>query len=192
MNLLIDSLPLCVDVDGEGVPVRTDFRTWLRVVIAMDDDGLTTHEKILILLANAYPKVPLNTEGAVLAAQWFMNGGIEYKESSSRRVISFDKDAQLIYAAFRQTHGIDLTSEDLHWWQFLALMQGLDSESSFRQLVNLRLRVKTGKATKEEKEAYGELGDGFDVPDSVSIEEREAQAKFIALIEEGERARGGA
>lgn len=193
MNLLIDDLPTTVHIDTTEYPINSDFRTCLRVVIALEDNDLTAQEKQMIVLANLYSVVPNDVQAAMREAQLFLNGGKEYQESDSPRVVSFEKDAPLIYSAFCQTHGIDLSHANLHWWQFLALMQGLDNESNFRQLVSLRLRVRSGKASKDEMEAARNLGDAFDVPevDDRTSEEKEAEAEFWRLIDAAERNRNG-
>ncbi len=193
MNLLVDDLPVTLLINNTEYPIRSDYKTSLRIVTALEDNELTPQEKQMIILANLY-SVSVGVDDvaeALQAAQLFLNGGKEYAEENSPRVVSFEKDAALIYAAFRQTHGIDLSTANFHWWQFLALMQGLDNESNFRQLVGLRLRVHSGKASKEEREAAEELGEVFDIPelDTRTLDEKDAEAQFWKLIEEGERMR---
>ncbi|MCG8619708.1 MAG: bacteriophage Gp15 family protein, partial [Desulfobacterales bacterium] len=93
---------------------------------------------------------------------------------------SFSKDANLIYAAFKQTHGIDLQREKLHWWQFLALFMDLGPDTTFCSLVSLRKRRMAGKLTKAEREAVSELGDWMDVPqpDNRTAEEKRKDEDF--------------
>jgi len=94
----------------------------------------------------------------------------------------------LIYAAFRQTHGIDLQKELLHWWVFLALFQDLGADTAFCSLVNLRRRVKSGQATKEEREHAIKMGDAFELPEVDELlepEENENAEIFARLAERG-------
>jgi len=60
----------------------------------------------------------------------------------------------------------------------------LGSETSFCQLVGLRKRLKTGKASKEEREQALEMGDLIEVqePDTRTPEEREREEEFMRLI----------
>ena len=103
---------------------------------------------------------------AVEKANWFLNCGDEPSEAQSGvRLYSFEKDANFIFAAFRQTHGIDLQKENLHWWKFIALFMDLGQDTTFCQLTALRKRVKSGKATKEEKQAAKNMGDMFIIED---------------------------
>jgi hypothetical protein len=59
-------------------------------------------------------------------------------------------------------------------------------------LVSLRKRVKTGKATKEERAAAREIEDIFDLPevDNRTLEEREIDNEFIERFKRGKESRG--
>jgi hypothetical protein len=156
--------------------------------LAFEDEELTGYEKQMIMLNNLYPTLPENIEAACTQGLKFLNGGdSEPSEETPTRLYSFSKDANFIFAAFRQTHGIDLETTQLHWWKFLALFMDLGSDSTFCNLVSLRKRVKSGKATDEEYRAAQEMGDLFDVPemDIRSTEEKERERLFMRLVEEG-------
>lgn len=186
MNILTDTLPESVVIGDKDFAIRTDFRTCLKTIMAFEDPDLTPQEKASILLSNLYPVVPSDTAQAMAQANLFLNGGKVSEEEGepSPRVYSFSKDANFIFAAFRQTHGIDLQKTTLHWWEFLALFMDLGSETTFCQLVSLRKRIKTGKATKEERRAAREMGDLIDVPefDDRTLAEKEAEAEFLRKI----------
>jgi hypothetical protein len=186
MNLLVEDLPEAVEIDGIETPINSDFRSCLRVILAFEDNELTGLEKQMLLLANLYPERPGNIEKAIEQAIKFLNGGREDGDDGTHkpRVYSFSKDADLIFAAFYQTHGIDHQTTELHWWKFQALFMDLGADTAFCQLVNLRKRVKTGRATKEERRAAREMGAIFDVPelDTRTPDEREAEARFLELV----------
>jgi len=189
INILFEPLPTAVEIDGQNVPIHTDFRACLRVILAFEDPELAPVEQQAILLANLYPKPPDNAAGAFEQALRFLNGGEEHTEDDgpALRLYSFRQDANYIFAAFRQTHGIDLESiEYLHWWKFLALFMDLGSDTTFCSLVSLRKRVKTGKATKEERRMYEEMHDVLDIEEPLSADEREQEAEFMRLIKEGQ------
>lgn len=197
MNILVDEHPESVTIDTTEYPINTDFRGCIKIIMAFEDNELTPQEKQLILLANLYSVVPNNLQAALDRANWFLNGGKEQSNSNEanevHRVYSFSKDANFIYAAFRQTHGIDLTTAQLHWWTFLALFMDLGQDTTFCQLTALRKRIKTGKATKEERTAAREMGEVFDLPevDDRSLDEKEAEANFLAKVRALEEKRNG-
>lgn len=188
MNILIDALPTAVEINGHEYEINTDFRVSLRVIMAFEDPELTSIEKQSIMLQNLYPVMPDDPKEAIQKAMKFLNAGTESQEDNSDpRVYSFSKDADLIFAAFRQTHGVDLQKADLHWWEFIALFMDLGQDTAFCQLVGLRKRVKTGKATKEERQTAREMGEAFDVPepDDRTLDEREREAEFMRLVNGG-------
>jgi hypothetical protein len=192
VNVLVDALPDAVEIGGIEYPIETDFRAALRVILAFEDEDLTTAEKSLIMLANLYPEMPHDPREAMEQAIRFLNGpqaDAGEQDGPGLRLYSFAKDAPLIYAAFRQTHGVDLETAELHWWKFLALFMDLGSETAFCQLVSLRKRVKTGKASKVERALAAEMGEAFKVPEPKTVDEKMRENEFLRLVEEGKRRR---
>jgi len=197
VNVLVDQFPTAVQIDGSEYEIETDYRSCLRVILAFEDAALTDLEKQMVLLANMYPgSTPPDVRQAIEQATRFLNGGKEAdgEEAGTPRLYSFGQDASFIFAAFRQTHGIDLETEQMHWWKFLALFLDLGADTTFCKVVSLRKRVKTGTATKEEKRLAREMGAVFDIPeiDTRTPEEKERETEFLRLVQEGERSRGRA
>lgn len=194
MNILVDELPESVVIDGRKFEVNTDFRACLKTIMAFEDDELTGQEKSQVLLSNLFAVLPDNLNAAMEKANWFLNGGDPTPDPSPNsansergeqpRLYSFSKDANFIFAAFRQTHGIDLTKAELHWWEFLALFMDLGADTTFCNLVSLRKRVKSGKASKEEKQAAQEMGAAFEIEeiDTRTLDEKIAKAEFMKLV----------
>lgn len=196
MNILVDDLPESIEVDGIEYAINFDFKTGLNCILDMENGDMVDNEKALLLLRRIYgDNIPDNVDGALRLAVKFLDGGKEPETevnplADHTRVYSFEKDASLIYAAFRQTHGIDLQKVELHWWQFLALFHDLGADTAFCSLVNLRRRIISGDATREEREYAAKLGDAFyidDPEDILSIEENENLALFELLSQEGEK-----
>ena len=186
MNILVDALPEAVAIGGREYAINSDFRVCLRTIMAFEDNDLTPAEKEMVMLQNLYPTQPDNLQTATTQALRFLNGGKADNgdQEPAPRLYSFSKDADLIFAAFRQTHGIDLETAVMHWWKFLALFMDLGQDTAFCQLVALRQRVKTGKATKEERAAATKMGDAFDVPDvdDRTLDEKEREREFLRLV----------
>ena len=61
MNYLLEQMPQSVLIDGEAVPINTDFRVCLRIIQALEDDWLMEHEKLTVLITLLYPDPPKNT-----------------------------------------------------------------------------------------------------------------------------------
>jgi len=155
--------------------------------LAFEDEELVDFEKRMVMLQLLYPVIPENTEKAFELGMRFMDGDKESggDEGSGYRLYSFEKDANIIFAAFRQTHGIDLQKAVMHWWEFLALFMDLGQDTTFCQLTALRKRVKDGTATEEERKIADSMGDMFIIEeyDDRTLEEKVAEAEFMAQLE---------
>ena len=192
MNILTDALPESVRIGADTVAIATDFRAGLRVILAFEDPELTDLEKQMILLQVMYGDTEItDTEAAAHVAVKFLDGG--KRESAdqgnpSPRVMSWQIDQQLIYAAFRQTHGIDLTTATLHWWQFLALFMDLGADTAFCQLAAQRQRLKDGSASKEEKKAAAKNPGLYYLPepDHHTNSQRQTADEFLRLVKANE------
>lgn len=195
MNTLIDPFPNAVIVDGKEYELNTDFRTGLRIIMAFEDEELSAAEKQAVMLTNLYKTLPDNLEEAARMAIKFLDKG-KARDGDGEpglRLFSYSHDADYIFAAFRQTHGVDLETAEMHWWKFVTLFMDIGKDTTFSSLIGLRKRVKTGKASKDEKEMATELGDIFKVPDieNRTIEELEAERLFEQKLEKGKRLRNG-
>lgn len=190
-NILFDPLPEAVEIDGQAVLINSDFRDCLRIILAFEDPDLTAVEQRAILLSNLYPERVENVELALSLGLRFLDGGEDPHEGDAGpgiKLYSFQQDARYIFAAFLQTHGIDLERiEYLHWWKFLALFMDLGSDTTFCNLISLRKRIKTGKASKEERRMYQEMKAVVDIqePERLTAEERAQEEEFLRLVKEG-------
>lgn len=186
MNILTEHLPTDITLNGKKYPVNADFRNCLNIILAFEDVELTGYEKQAVMLSNLYVKQLDDIQGAIKQANIFLNGGaIATDDGEIRpRLYSFAKDANFIFAAFRQTHGIDLQKVQLHWFEFLALFMDLGAETTFSNLIGLRKRVKNGTATKEERAAAREMGEMFEIPepDTRTLDEKEQERIFLELV----------
>ena len=190
MNILTDRFPTAVEIDGCEYALNTDFRNCLRINLAFEDPELTGDEKQEILLRKLYTTVPENVEKAIELGVKFLDGGNEGEyddNATTMRLYSLQQDANFIFAAFKQTHGVDLETTEMHWWKFLAFFMDLGADTTFCNLTNLRKRLATGEATEEEKKladtmrSVVELHSTYEPP----LKEYEIEDKFMQLLAGG-------
>lgn len=131
----------------EGVPIYADFRNMVRFELILQDESLSDAEKARLGLDQLFNKLPPGgAEHAIGLLMWFYLGGKppagETAQAPARRTeraYDFEQDAGRIYAAFLQTYGINLaTVEFLHWWEFLALLEGLPESTAMAQVMQWR------------------------------------------------------
>ena len=182
MNYLLEKMPQAVMIDGRAVPINTDFRVCLKAIQALEDERLTEHEKLTVLLTLLYPEQPKDTALAIKQGLKFLNLGEETDTAKlkQQQVYSLTKDSAYIYTAFKSTFNIDLnTVENLHYWKFRSLFADLGSGCFFNTLISLRSRQHSGKLTDSEKEFVRKN------PELISLSERKqdgAVKDFISKI----------
>ena len=97
------------------------------------------------------------------------------KGKRGQKAVDFIQDAKYIYASFMQAYHIDLHVTKPHWLDFLALFEGLPSETIIKRIMDIRTR-KPPKATKHNQESIREL--------------LEAKAAYRLNVSKEERAQG--
>lgn len=88
------------------------------------------------------------------------------------KVIDFEKDANYIYASFRQAYGINLFEEHgkMHWKEFLALLDGLPSNTRMKEIIRIRTWEPSKHDSKEYKEHMQELQEIYALEDGEESE----------------------
>ena len=134
---LQDRLPDGVKVGRKYYKLDLDFRNVLRLMEILQRDDLMPEAREYLAL-KCVMKRPRNT-GAVMAAV----KGLLFEETpskDSKKITSFEQDAGLIRAAFRQAYGIDLYTEKLHWFAFSELLQNIPDGSRYSEVIGIRVR----------------------------------------------------
>lgn len=179
MNLLIDRAPREVEIDGELVPIDSNFRTSILFELCLLDPDVPEYAKFAQAVELYYPHPPTNIDAAIEKALWFYQAGQEEQKGKGRSkpkasIYSFEYDAGMIYAAFRAQYGIDLQDiEYLHWWQFKALFHGLTDEHEFVKAMGYRAVDITSDMSKEQKKHIAEMKEIYKLPLRISQSEQE-------------------
>ena len=165
MNILIDLLPSSVKIDGTEYEINSDFRTSVLFSLLMEDDNLNEEEKVLQALNLYYPVVPDNSEEAIEQIKWFYSCGKldnpignNKARASSKKVFDFEVDANYIYSAFMSQYRIDLQDiEELHWWKFKALLEGLKEDNKLSKIIEYRSVDLSKIKDKEQRKFYKDM-----------------------------------
>lgn len=179
MNLLIDRVPKEVDIDGELIPIESNFRTSILFELMLLDPEIPEPIKMVQGLGLYYPTIPQNTQAAVERMVWFYRGGQQEEDRPGKgkpksAIYSFDYDDEMIYSAFRAQYGIDLQDiEYLHWWQFKALFHGLTEEHEIVKAMGYRATDITTDMSKEQKKHLNEMKELYKLPLSKSEKDKQ-------------------
>lgn len=150
--LLMNGLP----EEYDGIPISADFRNMIQVDLILHDPESSDIERTIAALYQLYPQIPADTNKAIEGLEWFFMRGEKPKEGggkgrAEKKAFDFEQDANIIYAAFYATYGISLTTiEFLHWWEFMALFEGLPDTTLMQRIIYWRT-ADVSKLPKHEK-----------------------------------------
>ena len=146
MNQLINKFPTKIKLKEDILEINTDFRECLNIITMLEDNELTKHDKIELMIELLYKDSSKinenNIEEAVRKAVLFLDAGDNAQKEfvddenyiKPKRIYSFTKDAKYIYSAIKKSHGVDLENiEYLHWWKFVYYFFDLDEKSFFHR-----------------------------------------------------------
>lgn len=149
-----------VKIGGDTYTVKASFDNILKVIDLINDKevmDLVKPSALLLMLIgdtledlNIKEKQEVATE--ILKGYVEFDDGIQYDLNGNpmpipdswrdkhKTIYDFNQDAELIYASFMQAYKIDLIDEQgkLHWFKFKALLSGLPSDTSFKQVLEIR------------------------------------------------------
>lgn len=192
MSILTSAFPRSLTVNGEEYAIHWGHRDCLVIMANLEGNDLTRWEQFVYVVQALYEDIPPDFNAALVQALWFLHGGKELEEATERadpvRTFSYEQDAELIYSAFSTRHGIDLSTETLHWWRFRALFTDL-RETTFSELCSMRKRYHDGDCTPKELEAIAEMGDSFHLAGVEDEGMTWQEHKSILQYEAAERAR---
>ena len=165
-NVMLDPLPEEWEdpSTGDVYHVNCDYRIGIQISLAQYDPDLTEYDRVAVILGLMFYDDETQSErpmpqgnSANECIQWFTNGWHHDGHGTSeekRRLIDYDIDQWRIYADFRAIYGIDLATEDMHWWKFCGLLWNMPhKQSSFLQVIEIRRKKKEEAKTDAEKKA---------------------------------------
>ena len=178
MNLLVDKLP----TEYEGLKINTNFRSFILFELLMQDNKITTKDKILMSVRLFFKEPPTDVKKAIEGILWFYRCGEDEKvgkgsgETTKKQIYSYEYDAKYIYSAFLSQYGIDLNEVDyLHWFKIKALFEGLNDKNKICEIMSYRSIDLSKIKDKEERKKYRKLQRQWALPDNRSVEEKEQE-----------------
>lgn len=190
MNVLIEGLPKTVKVNGSPFLINTEFYIAMIFVELMSDRYLTPYEKIMQSIKLWYIETPpIKTNKEILdafnAIMWFYTMGESEEEKkqqsqtvnrireSNNRILDYEADQAYIVSAYQQQYNIDLTVENIHWWRFKMLFNGLTDKTKIVKILQYRSMTIDPKMPENQKKFYQEMKQLYALPDNRTEEEKE-------------------
>lgn len=164
MSVLTEPFPVSTVINGVECPINADFRTVLRCYEVQGNKTELSEGELLKILLMFYKKQKIFDEEHINKMFWFFSCGREKKKKifprriagiNNKQPFDFEEDADLIYAGFMQQYGIDLQTEDMHWWKFMILLENLGADTRLNRIMEYRTVDTASKhLSKEQRKLY--------------------------------------
>ena len=178
LSLIKAGAPEAVQVNGAFFAIQTDFRYWIRFSQMLKENH--TFGDFDFLYKNGAPED--RTAGFNSLLDFYINKKQLPKvsgESDGTRAVDYELDSDLIFAAFYEVYGIDLTEETLHWHKFRALFDGLHG-TKLNEVMGYRLYKPNEKT--DYKKTMLELKEMWALPEEITDEEQKEIDDFDARL----------
>ena len=171
---LYEPLPDSVTVNGRRYRLDLDFRNVMRMQEVLARDDLIPQAREFLALRCVLKRPPKNVKPVLDAVRELLFPPA--KERGAERITDFTQDADLIRAAFRQTYGIDLFRDKLHWTEFTCLLSGLPDGSRYADVLGIRARPMPNptKYNAEERKWLGEAKARY----ALKLDDHQAQDSY--------------
>lgn len=148
IDLRNKELPSYIEWDGGSCSILTDFRIWIEF-------GEWLKQKKIYLGIFPDLKPPDDPNWQVAAVKFYQSPNIVPRATrapANVKLLDMIVDGSFIVASFQQAYGIDLTSCDMHWHRFCALLDGLPDDTKLSKIMGYR-----GYNQADEKRKHSDL-----------------------------------
>ena len=140
MIKLYESLPDSITVNGKKYKCDFDFRNVLKMLDIMQREDIYFDARdylcLKCVISHRIPPKIVRAAYNELCSVLFE----KRPETSEKRITSYEQDAALIRAAFRQVYHIDLFRDKLHWFEFCELLQNMPEGNRYEEVLGIRAR----------------------------------------------------
>lgn len=180
MLKLFERLPDSITVDGKRYRCNFDFRNVLKMLEIMQREDIYPDARDYLcakcVISSKIPRKTVRNVYNVLCSILFPST----PKTGEKRLTSYEQDAALIRAAFRQVYHIDLFRDNLHWFEFQELLQNLPEGCRYEETVGIRARPMPAPTKYNAKEREWLLKAKQSV--ALHLNEREQEKKYDADV----------
>lgn len=180
MIRLYESVPSGVTVDGKFYKCNFDFKNVLKMLDIMQRTDIVPEARDCICIKCVYShRIRAKTVRKLYEA---ITDVLFEKtpETGAKRLTSFEQDAPLIRAAFRQVYGINLFNAKLSWFEFTELLHGLPEGNRYEDVIGIRAKPLPAPNKYNAKERQSLLEAKQRV--ALHLTEAEAEKKYDADV----------
>ena len=179
--------PEWAEVSGKRYKIDTDFRTALRCFEVIEDDSISDEERALAIVYLLFGDVDMaHTQDLLrIAGNYLRCGEPEAAQESKDRDMDFKADEKYINASFMSDYQIDISKVDMHFWQYIHLIQGFTERSVMSRVREIRNYDLSELKDAKSRDKMVKAKEAVALPTKFSKDEQKAIDEFEKLFEVG-------
>ena len=132
--------PESAKINGIEYPINTDFKVALDCFKIIEDDTIEDEERTLAIIYKLFGFIPKDNLELVFdrAVKFLQCGETLETQKHREKDMDFFQDEKYIVASFMSDYKLDLSKENLHWWAYINLIQGLTDETILSKIRYIR------------------------------------------------------
>lgn len=135
--------PKYAQIEDRKYEINTDFRVAIKCNEVATDETIGDAERGLAIVYLLFGEKGLKSndkQELLEKAKNYLSCGQEIKYTNEKPDMDYVEDYALIKTSFRSDYGIKLDEENIHWWEFNELMNGLSNSDMGNCCVLNRVR----------------------------------------------------
>ena len=179
--------PEYAEVAGVQYKINTDYRVALECFEVIEDTSICDEERALAVIYLLFGEVPTDCLDDFLriAGDYLRCGEKAEVQASATRDMDFKADEKYIVASFMSDYQIDLSRTDMHFWQYIHLIQGFTERSVMSRVREIRNYDLEELKDPKSRTKMVKAKEAVALPDKFSKDEQNVIAEFEKLFEVG-------
>ena len=141
----MNNYPEYVEIEGIKFKINTDFRIAIQCNEIAENEKIGKYERALAIIYKLFGKKGLEAfdlhDKLLLMAKNYLSCGKELQDTKNEQPdMNFIEDYAYIKTSFRSDYGMDIDKENMHWWEFWDLMNGLSNSELGNSCILNRIR----------------------------------------------------
>lgn len=180
--------PKYAKVNGVKYPINTSFAVALKCFDVINDDLISDTERTLAIIYMLFGFIPDedNIDSFLdLAIKYLQCGESKEEQETKKKDMDFNYDMKYILSSFMSDYHIDLTVTDMHFYQFINLIQGLTEKCALNRVREIRNYNLSEIKDPKFRSQMAKAQESFALPVQHSQEDQEALDEFEMLLAGG-------
>ena len=179
--------PEYAEVKGKKYKINTDYRVALRCFEVIEDSSISDSERALAVVFLLFGEIPMEDAQDFLriAGDYLRCGEKETNQAARKRDMDFNADEKYIVASFMSDYRIDLSSTDMHFWQYIQLIEGLTEHSIMTRVRDIRNYDLSDLTEPKARARMADAKAAVALPEKFSRDDQKAIEDFEKLFDVG-------